>query len=121
MVYRVQKRNNLKKKTKYSKKTIDPKTLAIFAKIKCRYEPECKWKSSCWYLHTGKDEKRNPFILETHKTINLNSKNKNEKNEGSSSIEKESGNFASQGIMSGSGKKLTENKYYHCKGIIKYF
>ena len=34
------------------------------ARILCKYYPNCKWKSSCWYLHSQKEKK------EPKKTIN---------------------------------------------------
>ena len=52
------------------------KILAIVSQIPCRNQPECKWRSSCWYMH---DNKKNKQIEMKHHAINVRGNRKEEK------------------------------------------
>ena len=69
-------RKMVREKNIEGRKAVDPKILAIFSRIPCRNQPECKWKSSCWYMHdyTGKKQ-----IEMKHHTIKARENCKEEK------------------------------------------
>ena len=63
------KRKVIRKTFNEGRKAVDPKTLAKFSRIPCRNQPECKWESSCWFLHDSKEKKQIQIHFETTKDI----------------------------------------------------
>ena len=63
------KRKGIRKTFNEGRKTVDPKTLAKYSRIPCRNQPECKWESSCWFMHDSKEKRQIEIHCKTTKDI----------------------------------------------------
>ena len=63
------KRKVIRKTFNEGRKTVDPKTLAKYSRIPCRNQPECKWESSCWFMHDSKEKRQIEIHCKTTKDI----------------------------------------------------